>query len=203
MENLTEAVAAAQNEFSNSPVGSATVSCGSASEGGIGSSIRLSIAKARRWVFGHFTQQNSNSCVIASSRNMIYELTGKNISEETLQNEMKDILGAPNHDFETTGINPAYAETLLQKHGITTQSQSNVSSDDLANLVKDKPALIGFKSPGHRVLLDSVSTDKDGNKIYNVRDPAPTFSGRTRKMSQADFDAKYNPNSIVISGTAQ
>jgi hypothetical protein len=149
----------------------------------------------------HFIQQKSNSCVIASSRNMIYDLTGENVPEETLQSEMKEILNEPNHDFETTGINPSNAEALLKKHGVDTTSQYNVNSDKLPDLVKDgQPALIGFKNPGHRVMLDSVSIDKDGNRTYNVIDPDPAYNGTTRKMSQADFDAKYNSKAIVIVG---
>ena len=201
MANLLDAAAAAQQEFGDSPAGSPTVACGSLSEGNIGLSIKRAIAKARQWAFGHFTQENSNSCVVASSRNMIYTLTGKNIPEETLQSEMKDIIGDPDHDFETTGINPAYAEALLQQNGVETQSQYHVGSDQLPDLVKDgNPALIGFKDPGHRVMLDSVSTGKDGNRTYHVIDPDPAYNGVTRNMSQADFDQKYNPDAIVIVG---
>jgi hypothetical protein len=203
MTDLSETVAATHDEFTDGPAGSPTMPCGGSAEGGIGRSVGVAIAKARRWVFGHFTQQKSNSCVIASSRNMIHALTGENIPEKTLQDEMKGIIGDPNHDFETTGVNPMHAETLLQKHGVKTESHYNVSSDQLPDLVKDgKPALIGFKNPGHRVMLDSVSIDKDGNRTYNVRDPDPAYEGRVREMSQSDFDAKYNTNAIVIVGKA-
>ncbi len=201
MTDLSKAVVVSSDEFTSRPVGSPTMPCESSTEGGLGLSINRSIAKARRWVFGHFTQRKSNSCVIASSRNMIHALTGENVPEETLRKEMKEIIGDPNHDFETTGVNPAYAEALLQKHGVNTASQYYVSSGNLPDLVKDgQPALIGFKDPGHRVMLDSVSIDKDGKRTYNIRDPDPAYGGRVREMSQSDFDAKYNPNAIVIVG---
>ena len=62
------------------------------SEGAEGFSVRVALAKARRWALGHFTQQGSNSCVIASTRNMIYAETGEDISEEKLQQEMREIM---------------------------------------------------------------------------------------------------------------
>lgn len=201
MADLEPAVTQAGKDFTSCPVGSATLPCGNAAEGDVGVSISRTLAKARRWLLGHFTQQNSNSCVIASTRNMIHAATGENISEDQLQKEMRNIIGDPNHDFETAGVNPAFAVTLLNNHGVKTLTSYSVASDKLPDLIKDgKPALIGFKNPGHRVMLDSISTDKDGNKTYNVRDPDPAFNGRTREMSQTEFDAKYNPNAIVIVG---
>ena len=150
---------------------------------------------------GHFTQEQSNSCVVASSRNMIHQLTGQNIPESQLRQEMREIMNDPDHDFETTPINPAHAQALMQRHGVTTTSRTNVSSAELATLTQNGPALVGFRNPGHRVMLDSVSTDAQGNRTYNVRDPDPAYGGQMRQMSQSQFDAKYNPNAIVIQGT--
>jgi hypothetical protein len=130
---------------------------------------------------------------------MIHTMTGENISEAQLQNEMRMIMGEPDHDFESSPINPEYAVTLLNQHGVQADSYRNMTSDQLPDLLQDgKPALIGFKNPGHRVMLDSVKTDSDGNRTYIVRDPDPAFGGRPRKMSQQDFDAKFNPQAIVI-----
>ena len=195
MPELSAAAESAARQFPAAPVGSPVAPCGGGAEG---FSVKVAVAKARRWALGHFTQQNSNSCVIASTRNMIHATTGQNISEEQLQKEMREILGDPDHDFETTPINPAHAEALMQQHGLDTSSQNLVASDALPALVKDGPALVGFKDPGHRVMLDSVTTDAAGNRAYHVRDPDPAYNGRTREMSQADFDAKYNPQAIVI-----
>ena len=62
----------------------------------------------------HSSQEKSNSCVIASSKNMIKMLAGKDISEEKLRIEMKEIMKKPKHDFNKDGINPAHAKTLLK-----------------------------------------------------------------------------------------
>ncbi|MCK4857939.1 MAG: C39 family peptidase [candidate division Zixibacteria bacterium] len=147
----------------------------------------------------HFVQEKNNSCVIASSRNMIAMLTGKDVKESTLRDEMKTIMKKPNHDFNKNGINPKHAVTLLKNHGVDTEIKKNQSNKDLENLTaKGKPVLIGFKNPGHRVMLDSVTTNKDGSKTYNVRDPDPAYKGKPRNMSEADFNKKYNKNAIVV-----
>lgn len=195
MDELALAAQAAQKEFSAAREGSPVSPCPSESEG---FSINRALAQVRRWLLGHFTQQNSNSCVVASSRNMIHELTGENIPEEDLQQEVRDLMGKPDHDFETTPINPAYAAQLLEKHGVKTQTHRNIASEDLPATLDGKPALIGFKDPGHRVMLEGVDIDEDGNRTYKVRDPDPAYGGRTREMSQEEFDAKYNPQAIVI-----
>ena len=146
----------------------------------------------------YFVQQKSNSCVVASSRNLIKMLGGKDVEESKLRDEMAKIMGDPKHDFNTTPINPAHATTLLKNHGIETTTQTNVDSKDLGALTKDKPVMVGFKNPGHRVLLKSVEVDKSGARTYLVVDPAPTYGGTPRKMNQAEFDKKYNPKAIVI-----
>lgn len=146
-----------------------------------------------------FTQEMGMSCVIASSRNMIKRLTGKDIPEEQLREEMKEIMGDPDHDFEKDGINPIHAQELLEKHGVDTSSEKGVKSEDLGELTKGgKPVLIGFKNPGHRVSLDGVGTDENGNKVYYVSDPDPAYNGEPRVMSQEEFDEKYNDKAIVI-----
>ncbi len=147
----------------------------------------------------HFVQEKDYSCVIASCRNMIYWLTGKNIPESQLRDEMRDIMNKPDHDFNKNGINPAYVPQLLKKHGVETETKKNVSNQDLETLTSGgKPVLIGFKNPGHRVMLDSVTENQDGSKTYNVRDPAPSYKGQTRRMTEEQFNAKYNKNAIVV-----
>lgn len=200
-DDAATAKAKAQDQLSKGAAGDPCPECeekkrkDAAEEGG----IRTALAKARRWMFGHFTQKDSNSCVIASSRNMIYVMTGANVPEEQLQDEMRTILAEPDHDFETQGINPVNAVTLLSQHGVQTDAYANVDSARLPALLRDgKPALIGFKNPGHRVMLDSVQTDGNGNRTYVVRDPDPYYGGRPRLMSQQDFDDKYNPRAVVI-----
>lgn len=147
----------------------------------------------------HHVQEKDNSCVIASSRNMIEMLTGRNTPEEQLRKEMEGIIGDPGHDWNTTGTNPTHAQTLLQQHGVPNSASVNQSLDDLKTLTdKGKPVLIGFKNPGHRVLLESVSEDRAGNKTFHVRDPGSAYGGDIRKMSGTDFAAKYNQKAVVI-----
>ncbi|MCU0840964.1 MAG: type VI secretion system tip protein VgrG [Thiobacillaceae bacterium] len=145
------------------------------------------------------TQEKSNSCVIASSRNMIQAITGTDVSEATLRSEMNEIINEPNHDWERQGTDPSNAAALLKKHGVDTEQKYGASKDDLAALTSTgKPVLVGFKNPGHRVMLQSVSTDASGKKTFTVADPDPAFGGQPRQMTEAQFDQKWNSNAVVI-----
>ena len=147
-----------------------------------------------------FTQEKSNSCVIASSRNIIKELTGKDVPESQLRNEMSTIIGDPNHDWQKQGTNPKNAVKLLEQNGVKAKALNGakVSNDDLANLTAKKPVMIGFQNPGHRVILDSVTVAPDGTKTYNVKDPAGKYKGNVRQMTEAEFNQKRNPKAVVI-----
>jgi hypothetical protein len=109
---------------------------------------------------------------------------------------MRTIVRDPGRDFATRGVSPEYAVTLLANHGIATTTEKNVSLDRLQTLSRDRPVMVGF--PGHRVILDSVTTPPTGDRTFNVRDPGGPFGGVTRPMNQADFAARYNPDAIVI-----
>jgi len=147
----------------------------------------------------HFVQEKANSCVVASSRNVIKELTGVDIPESVLRTEIAALMNSPNHDFDRQGINPLYASKLLAAHGVPNEIKANATLAELADLTaKGKPVLIGFKNPGHRVVLDGVSETKDGKKIFLVRDPAPSYRGRRREMTEEEFQKKYNSSAIVI-----
>ncbi len=147
----------------------------------------------------HETQEQSNSCVVASTRNMILAKTGVDVPESVLRDRLKVIMGDPTHDFEAKGINPAFASRLLAEYGIKNTTKPGLSSADLETETNASgPVLIGFKNPGHRVMLDGVRTNPDGTKTYLVRDPDPAFGGTRREMSQADFDNKHNSSAIAI-----
>ena len=164
--------------------------------------IQSAVQKAGEWVRGkkqHFSQEQGNSCVIASSRNMIYRLTGEDIPESDLRDEMREIMNRPNHDFERQGINPIHASELLRRHGVDNRVERNADADRLAELTEDgTPVMVGFRNPGHRVMLDGVSTDADGNRTFTVRDPAPRYGGEPRQMNEQQFNRRYNQNAIVI-----
>ncbi len=143
------------------------------------------------------SQEQSNSCVVATSRNMIQAYTGLNIPESQLRAELREIMGDPNHDFETTPINPQYAVELLERHGLTPEVRRNQTLDQLQNAVSGgKPIMIGF--PGHRVGLAGVEVDSTGNRTFVVMDPAPRYGGQPRRMTESEFAGQYNPNAIVI-----
>ncbi|HEX2091079.1 MAG TPA: PAAR domain-containing protein [Longimicrobiaceae bacterium] len=147
----------------------------------------------------HFSQELNNSCVVASSRNLIHQLTGIDVPEDQLREEMRGIMNLPAHDFNKDPINPLHAVKLLKSHGVETSVERNVSSAGLGALVRDdKPVMIGFKNPGHRVILEKVETAADGARTYIVQDPAKRFGGEPRRMNQSEFDKKYNPSAVVI-----
>ncbi len=143
------------------------------------------------------TQEQSNSCVIATSRNMIAYYTGVDVPESQLRDEMRDIIGDPNHDFELEGTNPANAVELLRRHGVDAEVREHQTPDQLAAEVADgNPVMIGF--PGHRVALSGVENDADGNRTFTVMDPDPAYNGEPRHMSETEFENTYNPNAITI-----
>lgn len=145
------------------------------------------------------TQEQSNSCVVATSRNMIRYYTGVDVPESQLRDEMRQIMGRPNHNFETQPINPAHAEQLLENHGVPSTVRNNQSLDDIENLTSNgDPVMVGFRNPGHRVAVSGVETDANGDRTFVVMDPASSYNGQPRRMSESDFNNRYNPNAIVI-----
>ena len=150
----------------------------------------------------HHTQEKDNSCVAASVRNMILQKTGRDIPEDQIRRDLEAAAGeAPGtHDWNARGTDPANAAAVLNQYGVPTQSplQSNIPSNQLDQTTANGPVLIGFKNPGHRVMLDSVRTNPDGSKTYIVKDPDPAYGGVPREMSQAEFDKKYNPGAVVV-----
>ena len=130
---------------------------------------------------------------------MIKALTGKDIPESQLRDEMKQIMNKPNHDFNKSGIKPTYAVRLLKMHGVDSYVKRGVAASDLGKLsAKGKPIMVGFKNPYHRVILDSVGKDSKGNSVYYVRDPSPEYRGKVRNMTEADFGSSYNDTTIII-----
>lgn len=145
------------------------------------------------------TQQQGNSCVVATTRNIIERETGVNIPEATLRAEFRSVMNSPNHNFATQGINPIHAQQVLANHGVTSTVHRNQSINDLARRTQGgNPVMVGFRNPGHRVAVSGVETDAAGNQTVVVMDPAGTYGGRPRRMPAAAFNNRYNPNAIVI-----
>lgn len=150
----------------------------------------------------HHTQEKSNSCVAASIRNIILQKTGRDIPEDQIRRDLEIAAGETpgSHDWNARGTDPANAAAVLNKYGVPTQSplQSGIPSNQLGQTTANGPVMVGFKNPGHRVILESVRTNPDGSKTYIVKDPDPAYGGKPREMSQAEFDKKYNPGAVVI-----
>ena len=64
-------------------------------------------------------------------------------------------------------------------------ARGNLSSGDLETETNSSgPVLIGFKNPGHRVMLDGVRTNPDGSKTYLVRDPDAATVARLAELQR-------------------
>jgi hypothetical protein len=149
-----------------------------------------------------FGLPNDNSCVIASAGNLILARSGTRLGETQLQGEARTIMGSPAHNFTTTPIDPNVASQLLTAHGIANTTERGATLDRLQTLTTGStgtPILVGF--PGHRVMLESVTTGT-GGRIFNVVDPAPVYSGSVRSMTEAEFSRVYNSGAIIIIPTS-
>ena len=145
------------------------------------------------------TQEKSNSCVVATTRNIIEYKTGKNVAEKDLRDQFRKSMKKPKHDFAKNGINPAYASQVLKDNGVDNTIKKNQSLDDVEKLVAGgDPVMVGFKNPGHRVAVAGVKKDKAGKRTWTVMDPGGSFGGKPRQMTDAQMKKKYNPNAIVI-----
>jgi len=146
----------------------------------------------------HHSQEQKNSCVVASVRNMIESMTGEDIPESTLRDEMRAIMGKPRHNFNHYGVLYKYAAQLLEKRGIANTTRTWLSLDQLASLTVDKPVLLGFKyRGGHYVMLEQVK-NIGGRRTFIVRDPNSSFGGKAREMTDAEFGNLYHPRAEVI-----
>jgi len=143
-----------------------------------------------------FHQEKPMSCVLASSRMIIKQLTGKDPGEKTLRDEAQK---AGWYDPKN-GSNPWQIPSLLANHGVTgARAQKNMSLDDLATATSTgKPVMVGLRNPGHRIVVDGVKTNADGSKTVLIRDPAYDGSSGYREVPSADFQKRYNPDSPVI-----
>ena len=144
----------------------------------------------------HFQQEKPMSCVLASSRMIIKQMTGVDPGEGDLRDEAQK---AGWYD-PLQGSNPWQIPSLLANHGVKgARAQKNMSLDDLATATSTgKPVMVGLKNPGHRIVVDGVKTNADGKKTVLVRDPGyPSATGH-REVPADDFAKRYNPDSPVI-----
>ena len=163
--------------------------------------IAIGVAVARRFGRGKrcrgqafHEQEKPMSCVLASSRMMIQQMTGEDPGEETLREEAED---AGWYD-SVNGSDPWKIPGLLKDHGVKgARAENNLTLDDIdAATSGGQPAMVGLKNPGHRIVVDGVRTNDDGTRTVLVRDPG--YADGCREMSEADFLARYNSAAPVI-----
>ena len=147
----------------------------------------------------HFEQELANSCVAAAVRNLIYTLTGRDIPESVIRIKLGTMLGDPDYDISSYGINPRFAVNVLRAYGIDSVATKGVSLDQLETLsANGRPMLVGIQSPySHRLMLDSVTRDDHGRRQFHWRNSkSPT--GELYRVSEEQFARRYNPDAIVI-----
>ncbi len=141
-------------------------------------------------------QEKPMSCVLASSRMIIEQMTGKDPGEAALRNEAS----AAGWYDEVNGSDPWQIPSLLTAHGVKdAKAQKDMSLDDIAAATSGgKPAMVGLKNPGHRIVVDGVKTNPDGSKTVLVRDPGYSGADGCREVPAGEFLARYNANAPVI-----
>jgi len=136
------------------------------------------------------------SCVLASSRMIIQELTGTDPSESELRQEAED----GKWYSPVTGSNPWKIPDLLMKHGVkNARAENNLTVDDLTRATSGgKPVMVSLKNPGHRIVVDGVRQNDDGSRTILVRDPGYSGSAGCREISESDFLQRYNSAAPAI-----
>jgi len=163
----------------------------------IGAAVAVSAARRRsgRCRGNPFhEQQEPMSCVLASSRMIIEQMTGARIDEKTLRDEAQ----ADGWYDPLNGSDPWQIPGLLAAHGVDgAHAENNLSLDDIADATSGgQPVMVGLKDPGHRIVVDGVRTNPDGSRTVLVRDPG--YADGCRTMSKADFLKRYNTSAPVI-----
>lgn len=136
-------------------------------------------------------QQTSMSCGMATSRMVIATVMGITVPETALQQESQAFPGA--YD-PANGTDMSNLTDLLKLNGVKDASDpKQMSIDDLQKATAGgHPAIVHFNNPGgggHFMVVDGVTTNKDGSKSLDVRDPWPP----------ADADGKGGGNSSEMS----
>jgi hypothetical protein len=137
-------------------------------------------------------QEKPMSCVLASSRMLIEQMTGVDPGEAALRDEAQKA----GWYEPTNGSNPAKIPSLLSAHGVKgARAEKGMSLADIESATNGgKPVMVGLRNPGHRIVVDGVRANKDGSKTVLVRDPARGCV----EMSESEFKKRYNPDSPVI-----
>ncbi len=143
-----------------------------------------------------FEQEKPMSCVLASSRMIIMQLTGKDPGEKKLRDKAE----ADGWYDPVNGSDPWQIPSLMHDNGVpSARAENNLTIDDLATATSGgKPAMVGLKNPGHRIVVDGVETNPDGTRTVLVRDPGYSGSDGCRRVPEDEFLERYNPSAPVI-----
>jgi len=144
-----------------------------------------------------YQQEEPMSCVLASSRMIIKQMTGNDPGEAALQQDA----GKAGWYDPVNGSDPWKIPSLLQSYGVAgATAQKGMSLADIQAATTDgKPVMVGLKNPGHRIVVDGVQNNADGSQTVLVRDPGYPGAGGCREVPANEFLERYNANAPVIS----
>jgi uncharacterized Zn-binding protein involved in type VI secretion len=144
-----------------------------------------------------YRQQEPMSCVLASSRMIIRQMTGTDPGEAALRDEAR----TAGWFDPLNGSDPWQIPTLLQNHGVAgATARNHLSLGDIQTATAGgKPVMVGLKNPGHRILVDGVRNNADGSRSVLVRVPGYPGAGGCREVPAGEFLERYNNDAPVIS----
>jgi len=139
----------------------------------------------------YYSQEQSMSCGVATSRMVIASKTGMNVPESTLRAQSTAMGG---YDPMRGTKMPKVVE-LLQENGVPA-SYERASVDALAARASpSSPAIAEMK--GHVVVVDGVHNTPSG-RLVSVRDPNPRMG--PGQMREADFNQNFEGSAIFTDG---
>ena len=147
----------------------------------------------------HHVQELENSCVPAAVKNLIYTLTGTDITEAAIRKKIAEAANDNDHDFGRHGIDPVYALPVLKAFGVPSVAETGIDLDRLVQLAEGgRPLLIGIRKPYlHRLMLDQVTIGEEGEMLFHVRN-SKSVSGLPYVMTRQEFEESYNQSAIII-----
>jgi uncharacterized Zn-binding protein involved in type VI secretion len=160
-----------------------------------------------------FQQQLNSTCAIASSRSVITQMTGKDISESQLVNDAYGLEMYHPSSTQTIPVYHGYDGTIpsglpgiLGKHGVQAHNVANpktVDADFINNVTNNgtTPAIFAVKYPtmggheaGHAVIVDGI--DAQGNVL--IRDPWQGGDAGCQKKPLSEWGKFVDPKSTTV-----
>jgi uncharacterized Zn-binding protein involved in type VI secretion len=135
------------------------------------------------------TRQSYNNCGVETSRAVVQEATGKEISEDAmLDSHLDDGLARgskdPKQRFRSGGTNPVERQEILRKHGVESELHPQEDMGGMAQAVAD----------GHGVI-----TSHNGGILWN--DTAYLGSGHSVLLSGINYNANGEIESVTVVDT--